>query len=133
MNVEGKYTSCSWKKLDAEVTPAGKRLAPLLEMELDLVSTRAMRAMASLVKRYLPTISVDVAAVIQKPDGQVEDEPEACLCLWKFHHLDISGCQPLPDRCDVVVDQIDHPDVRRASELVQMTDEEISKLSAEVQ
>jgi hypothetical protein len=71
---------------------------PIVEVTLDMVGNRAIRGMASLVKRYLNSISVDLAAIISKPDDQEEDEPEACLGLWRLHHIDISKCPPLPDR-----------------------------------
>lgn len=136
ISVEGNLVPCSWKKYELEVTSDGIRLAPVLELEVDLVSSRTMRGMASLVKRYLPSISVDVAIVLQKPDGQVEDEPEACLCFWKFHHLEITGSPPLPDRSEVMngnKNDQQHPDVLRASKFVQMSEEEISQLSIEAE
>jgi hypothetical protein len=74
------------------------KYAPILEVTVDLLSNSAIRGMASLLKRYLNWMSIDIAAVISKPEGQTEDEPEACLGLFRMDHIDISNYGPLPDR-----------------------------------
>lgn len=65
------------------------------------MANRAMRGMASLVKRYLSSISVDVAVTIDKPDGQVEDELSACVGMWRFDMIDVSSCPKLPERMEL--------------------------------
>ena len=131
----------SWRKYEAEIDPkSGRQLAPILEIELDCMSNRAMRAMAGIVKRNLERLSIDVAVVVQKPDGQVEDEPQACLAMWRFNHIDVSTCPIFPDREAYEAELLksheplslrSDPDVRRASSIVRMTSEELQLLAAE--
>jgi hypothetical protein len=105
----------------------GPESCPIVEVTLDMVGNRAIRGMASLVKRYLVSISVDLAAIISKPDGQEEDEPEACLGLWRLHHIDISKCPPLPDRFAMEEGASDkNSDLLRASLLSKEAEEYIS-------
>jgi hypothetical protein len=106
----------------------GPESCPIIEVTLDMVGNRAIRGMASLVKRYLNSISVDLAAIISKPDGQEKDEPEACLGLWRLHHIDISKCPPLPDRYAMEKGASDqHPDLVRASLLSKAAEEHSSQ------
>ena len=118
---------------------------PIVEVTLDLMGTRAIRGMAALVKRYLTTMSVDFAAIISKPDGQVKDEPQACLGLWRFDHIDVTNCPDLPDRfCDEAAvaaasaknlggeKRESHPDILRASQLMQLAEQEMSSRHLDV-
>jgi hypothetical protein len=74
-------------------------LCPILEVTLDMLGNATIRGMASLVKRYLSGISLDLAAIVTAPDGQTEgDEPEACLGLWRMNHIDVTQYPRLPDR-----------------------------------
>lgn len=59
---------------------------------------KAMRGMASLVKKYLKTMLIDVAVTIDKPDRQVEDELSACVGIVRFDQIDVSSCPKLPER-----------------------------------
>jgi hypothetical protein len=72
--------------------------APLVEVTLDMVGNKAIRGMASLVKRYLVTLSIDFAAVVRAPENSTTPEPEACLGLFRLHHLDVNAAPTLPDR-----------------------------------
>jgi hypothetical protein len=102
-------------------------LCPTWEVTLDLMGTPAIRGMATIVKRYLKSMSVDFAAIISKPEGQKEDEPEACLGLWRMNHLDLAQAADLPDRfaaegcCDETIHAI------RASILIESANEASSK------
>jgi hypothetical protein len=77
-------------------------LQPLLEVTLDLMGNATIRGMASLIKRYLGSMSVDFCIILSKPVGQTQiqedDEPEACLGLWRLDHVDVSQHLRLPDR-----------------------------------
>jgi hypothetical protein len=74
-------------------------LCPILEVTLDMLGNATIRGMASLVKRYLNSISLDLAVIVTRPDGQTEgDEPEACLGLWRMSHIDVTQYPTLPDR-----------------------------------
>jgi hypothetical protein len=111
----------------------GPDSCPIVEVTLDMVGNRAIRGMAALVKRYLNSISVDLAVIISKPDGQENNEPEACLGLWRLHHIDISKCLPLPDRFDMEKGASDkNPDLVRASLLSKAAEKQISQLPLSV-
>jgi hypothetical protein len=117
----------------ATLSASNKKIWPSLEVTLDLMGNRPIRGMASLVKRYLKFISVDLAAIISKPEGQEQDEPEACLGLWCFNHIDVAKCPDLPDRFDGdALSENDHPDVIRANRLVKLAECEMSSVTIAV-
>jgi hypothetical protein len=130
----------SWRSYEAEVDAAtGRKLAPTLEITLDCTSNRAMRSMAGILKRNLQSLAIDVAIVIQKPDEHDEEEPQACLAMWRFNHIDVSKCPTFPDRfeyeANVRMEQettspLHHPDVMRASKIVPISTEELEALAA---
>jgi hypothetical protein len=68
-----------WHQHEGETRTDGRYLYPCLELELDLMATKVMRGFASLVKRYLSKMLVDVAVTIDKPDLQQEEELSAHL------------------------------------------------------
>jgi hypothetical protein len=124
----------TWQQYGPETTSKGRKLCSALEVTLDCVSARPMRAMAGIVKRNLKYLSVDIATVIGKPMGQEddEDELEACLGLWRMDHIDISACPQFPDRlADEASGMGQDPDVLRATKLVKMTDLELQELAAQ--
>ena len=134
--IETIYHTSSDGALEGGPSPNNASLlCPIVEVTLDMVGNRAIRGMASLVKRYLVSISVDLAAIISKPDGQEEDEPEACLGLWRLHHIDISKCPPLPDRFAMLMennkghigDNHNNSDLLRASLLSKEAEDYISQ------
>ena len=102
-----KVVNCDWMPIvwnqhDKEIGPDGCTLFyPVLEATLDCMTSRTIRSMAGLVKKYLHLLSIDVAIVIGTPEHQQEPEPSACLGLWRFNHIDISLCPLLPDRYQV--------------------------------
>lgn len=94
--------------------------------------------MAGILKRHFESVAIDVAVVIQKPDGQDEDEPEACLAMWRFNHIDVSKCPVFPDRFEYEskvraarerASPLLDPDVMRASKMVKMSLEEVEILA----
>jgi len=62
----------SWRKLQND----GHK-NPHLEATLDCLSGKAIRSAASLVKRFLVKLSIDVAIVLSRPEDQTEPEPSA--------------------------------------------------------
>jgi hypothetical protein len=91
----------SWNQHEEEIDANGTTMCPILEVTLDCMTSRAIRSMAGLVKKYLYTLSIDVAIVIGTPQNQSVVEPSACLGLWRFDHIDLSQCPHLPDRYSV--------------------------------
>lgn len=129
----------SWRSYEAGVdAETGKKLAPALEVVLDCTSNRAMRSMAGILKRNLQSLAIDVAVVIQKPDDQDEEEPQACLAMWRFNHIDVSKCPTFPDRFEYeskvkmaqeTSNPLLDPDVMRASRMVLISPEELEILA----
>jgi hypothetical protein len=104
-----KVVNCDWMPIiwnqhEEEIDSNGNTLCTVVEATLDCMTSRPIRSMAGLVKKYLHFLSIDVAIVIATPDHQDEIEPSACLGLWRFNHIDISQCPHLPDRYDVDVE-----------------------------
>lgn len=114
-----------WRHFDATTQEDGRYLHPCLELELDLMANKTMRGFASLVKRYLCSMSVDVAIVVDKPDLQAEDELSACVAMWRFDKVDITQCPKLPDRDDLGSGI--QADTIRASMLISQTEQQIEK------
>lgn len=81
--------------------------SPILEITVDLMGNAPIRGMASLAKRYLQSISIDIALVVTKPEEQEEDEPEAFLGLFRMDHIDIANYGLLPDRYPAAVESDD--------------------------
>jgi hypothetical protein len=100
MTIHCSMLPAKWTTRDA-CHRNGKYLHPCLELELDVMANKAMRGMASLVKRYLKGISIDVAVTIDKPDLQKEDELSACVGLFRFDKIDVSACPKLPERLEL--------------------------------
>jgi hypothetical protein len=124
----------SWQQYDPETTSKGRKMCSAIEVTLDCVSARPMRAMAGIVKRNLQYLSVDMATVIGKPAGQADNEGEleACLGLWRMDHIDISACPQFPDRlANEASRKGQDPDVLRATKLVHMTNSELEELATQ--
>jgi hypothetical protein len=79
-----------------------------------------------MLKRYIRLIALDLAVVIHTPDGQTEQEPEACLGLWRFDHIDVLTCPPLSTRQDQRRD-----DMYRASRFMRLSEEELAVIQEE--
>lgn len=119
MTIHCSMLPARWRTRDA-CHKNGRFLHPCLELELDVMAHKAMRGMASLVKRYLKTMSVDVAVTIDKPDNQVEDELSACVGMFRFDQIDVSSCPKLPER--IGLGHSLQADTIRASMLMQSLD-----------
>lgn len=104
---------------EADVTEAHP--APILEVTFDFMEQRTVRNMSSLVKRYLPTMSVDMALCIGAPDEDLdaaEKEPEAVLGMWRLDQLTMEDYPQLPDRLATDGCSLETVDAFRASLLV---------------
>lgn len=117
-----------WRQSEGMTRPDGRYLHPCLELELDLMANKTMRGFSSLVKRHLCKLSVDVAVVIDKPDLQEEEEPSACVGMWRFDKVDVSQCPHLPERLGHSV----QADTIRASILMQQTQLDIQSVRQEL-
>ena len=110
--------SVDWKKHPAKVNDSGETiLHPCLEVECDLMANRAMRSVASLVKRYMQGMVGDVAVLIEKPYLQEEDEPRACLGMCRFDRIDVLTCPAMPPRKEHG-DTVEQRDIVKASSVM---------------
>ena len=65
--------------------------APLLGLDVDCTSDKALRTVASLAKRYLYSVSIDVGVVIEN------DDVACCLGLFRMDKIDTKMCPELPE------------------------------------
>ena len=65
--------------------------APLLGLDIDCTSDKALRTAASLAKRYLYSVSIDVGVVIENEDVA------CCLGLFRMDKIDTKTCPELPE------------------------------------
>ena len=66
--------------------------APLLGLDVDCTSDKALRTAASLAKRYLYSVSIDVGVVIE------DEDLACCLGLFRMDKIDTKICPELPER-----------------------------------
>lgn len=86
--------------------------------------------MAGIATKHLRSIKVDAAITVGKPEGQEEDEPEACLGMLRLDHIDISSCPKLPDRFEFEAKAKGQaPDVLRASQIMHLSPADIESLA----
>lgn len=120
-----------WHQSSGRTLRGGRYLHPCLELELDLMANKTMRGFASLVKRYLVKMSVDVAVIVQKPDLQEEEEGSACLGMWRFDKVDVSQCPNLPERLEL--GRSVKADTLRATMLMKQTELDLASVREELE
>jgi hypothetical protein len=85
--------------------------------------------MAGIVKRYFSVLAVDIAAVIDKPDGSTEDEPKAVISMWRFDKIDVDSCPVMPPRVENADELSEEKiDVLRATQLTGLTPEQLKEI-----
>jgi hypothetical protein len=106
----------TWSQHDGTTRPDGRYLHLCIELEMDCVSNKWTRGMGSLLKRYLKSVTVDLASAIDPYDS---DGAELCSCLatWKFKRIDVPSCSKMPKR--ISQESSLHNDTIRASVLMQ--------------
>jgi len=110
--VGAEYLPMSWHLVRAQ---GGE--APLLGLDIDATSDKVLRSAASLAKRYLNSISIDVGAVIE------DDDAACCLGLWRMNRIDAKSCPALPERS---VEE----DTMQASQLKSMSQSQMVEVAA---
>lgn len=79
-----------------ETSSNGSSKAAMVEVDIDLVTSKSVRKFASLVRPHTARIIMDCALVISKPWDSEDDEPSACLGMWRLDKVDLNGCAVLP-------------------------------------
>ncbi|KAL7561739.1 hypothetical protein ACA910_010950 [Epithemia clementina (nom. ined.)] len=134
--IHGSVVPISWFMHDTEVSPTtGKTMQPVVVVAMDCVSGRAIRSMAGIIKKYMVKLTLDLALVITSPDSDAknknkleDDEPHACLGLFRFEHIDVEACPEFP-----VVEQEEEEeekqDLALACSLTGVSVEELAKMN----
>jgi hypothetical protein len=89
-----------------------------------------------MLTRYIHSISLDLALIVDKPTPESDDEPSACLAMWRFDHIDVANCPKMPPRttvddiscCEVSTAEL-RADVRRASVIANISAAELAILT----
>lgn len=141
LTIHSKILPTKWIRHEIETMPDGRKLAPCIEVEFDIVSNKTLRSVTSMLTRYISSISLDLALVVDKPTPESEDEPSACLAMWRFDHIDVSKCPKMPPRtiveddepiscCEVTSTTAElRADVRRASAIANISAAELASLT----
>ena len=117
----------NWYKYVSSQSRSGRKLRVALEAELDCLSNKRIRGFAGIVKKYLQTVAIDAALVIG-----AENEPNACLCMCRFDHIDVSFCPRLPDRYALESQEDDKADLKRVSHLMGLSQKELVEVAASI-
>ena len=84
--VGSEYLPMQWHLDEGRVDEA-----PLLGLDIDCTSDKALRTAASLAKRYLCSVKIDVGVVIENEDIA------CCLGLFRMDKIDTKTCPELPE------------------------------------
>ena len=126
--LHGDSVTLTWVKHNREEDGGtGQVLEPFMECQVDCLSNPSLRSAAGMFKKYLPKLVMDGAACIGPTQESSEPEPEACLAMWRWNHIDLKTCPPFPSRFERT--SID-PDVVQASKLVRMSTAEVREILA---
>jgi len=109
-----------WKQYPAATQQGnGRKLAPALELQLDLANSRAMRTAVGLLRRHLHSLVLDVALLIRDGDGGKKDDGGdpgcgATIGCFRMDHIDFRHCPEFPHTHQDEVEQ-----AQRASRIIQ--------------
>jgi hypothetical protein len=82
--------------------------------------------------KHLKSVSLDLGVVVQKPNGQEEEEPQACIGVCRFDKIDPKNCSKFPDRYAAEAASLGvSRDALRASHIVGMDVKELQRLAKE--
>jgi Protein ENHANCED DISEASE RESISTANCE 2, C-terminal len=132
VTIKSERVNVSWKKYNKGCcsNSGGKNLSVAIEGVVDLLETRFVRSAASLIKGHLQRLLVDCALIVSTPEKQTEEEPMACLGFFRLNRVLIAGCPEMPDRfVEQAATSKVSPSMMRASAIIGLSQEEISKLS----
>jgi hypothetical protein len=60
----------------------------ILELDMNFVSSRGIRRILSIARPHLQSITIDIAFIISKPQDSQDEEPTACLGLFRVDKVD---------------------------------------------
>ena len=65
-----------------------KKEHAILELDMNFVSSRGIRRILSIARPHLQSITIDIAFIISKPVDSQDEEPNACLGLFRVDKVD---------------------------------------------
>ena len=65
-----------------------KKEHAILELDMNFVSSRGVRRILSIARPHLQSITIDIAFIITKPVDSQDEEPNACLGLFRVDKVD---------------------------------------------
>lgn len=74
--------------------------AALVEVDFDLLQSKSIRKVSSIVRPHTARVVLDCALIISKPKDSEDDEPSACLGMWRLDKVDLNGCAVLPRKTE---------------------------------
>ena len=97
-NLHGLRHPVSWHNVSKTKEKSGNVSAALLECDIDFVSNPAIRKVISMVRPHLSKITIDLALIVSKPKDSDEDEPHACVGMWRIDKVDFESCAVFPEK-----------------------------------
>lgn len=98
ITVAGNRIPLTWHQYDQSVDKTGKTRAALLEADCDLISDSAVRKITNIVRGQVKKVKIDCAMIIDKPYLSTDDEPSACIGLWRMDRVDMKQTAILPEK-----------------------------------
>ena len=99
VTIAGGRVGATWHEYNESVDEkTGKRRAALLEVDCDLVSNPGVRKICSIVVGQIEKVKIDAAMIVEKPYLSEEEEPAACLGIWRMDHINMSQTALAPEK-----------------------------------
>jgi len=99
VTIAGRRVDASWheynESIDAET---GKKRAALLEVDCDLISNPGVRKICNVVLGQVKNVRIDCAMIVEKPYLSEEEEPAACLGLWRMDKINVNQAALVPEK-----------------------------------
>ena len=98
VHIDGPRHPNTWTTVPKRVDPAtGEVQHAIMELDVDLFSSKAIRKIINIIRPHLQSITIDVAIIISKPHPEDADEPFACVGLWRIEKVDFEQCAVFPE------------------------------------
>ena len=99
IDIDGPRHPAKWTNVPKSIDPVmGKTTHALLEVDIDLLSVKAIRRVINIVRPHLQSITIDLAVIVSKPQHSEIEEPSACLGLWRIDKVDFESCAVFPEK-----------------------------------
>lgn len=86
----------SWYSENESVDRFGSKKCALMEGSVDVTTSYLSRTATNILRRFIDSIHLDVAFVIDQPELQKEFEPSCVIGLCQVKHVNVAKCALLP-------------------------------------